>query len=281
MSWSCASSSPRTEPATGGVPRPAPVSLLVEEAPRPGPWNMAVDVALAETAAARGAIAIRLYRWSPPCLSLGRNQPAARRYDRERLAAQWIDVVRRPSGGGAVYHDDELTYSISLPARALGGPRVTFRTVHAAITHGLRALGLPVEPWRGARRRRALSSAPCFAQAAEGELVVEGRKLVGSAQVRIGPALLQHGSILLGGDQTPAAALRARQRTAPPEADAASLERALGYRPEWSALVAALADGFRRSLAAPLVPRGLDAEERALAAQHVDRFRDPAWTWRR
>src|SRR4028119_220945 len=96
---------------------------LIDTPPAPGAWNMAVDEALAESVRQGGLPVLRLYRWSPRCLSLGRNQPARGRYDTAALAARGIDVVRRPTGGRAVLHDRELTYCAALPAALLGGPR--------------------------------------------------------------------------------------------------------------------------------------------------------------
>jgi lipoyl(octanoyl) transferase len=98
------------------LPAARPRWRLLDTPPAPGAWNMAVDEALAESVRAGGAPVLRFYRWSPACLSLGRNQPADG-YDRDRIRRRGVEVVRRPTGGRAVLHHRELTYSVAV-ARA-------------------------------------------------------------------------------------------------------------------------------------------------------------------
>ncbi len=143
---------------------------------------------------------LRFYSWARPTLSLGRNEPARRRFDPEWLAAEGVDVVRRPTGGRAVLHDREVTYAVVVPDRALGGPRESYRRIHAALADGLSRLGADVELATD-RPAVPLDAGPCFDRPAGGEVMALGRKLVGSAQARLGKALLQHGSVLLHDDQ--------------------------------------------------------------------------------
>lgn len=268
------------------APAPAATARLIIDPPLPGAVNMATDVALALTAARSELITIRFYRWAPACLSFGRNQPAAGRYDPAPLAALGINLVRRPTGGGAVFHNtDEVTYAVALPGRALGGPRSAFLALHAALARGLRALGVDAHAVAAERAGapRVPPAGACFAQPAPGEIVVRGRKVVGSAQARIGRALLQHGSILLSGSQRPA--LESAGGPAPPgfetQPRAATLEEFLGRRPAWDEVVRALVKSFRTTLGLDILPGALDPGERAFAAEQVERFRDSAWTWRR
>jgi lipoate-protein ligase A len=273
VSWTSAGVSPKGDaPAVPAAGVPVRLRWIVDLEPRPGAWNMAIDMALAEAVAAGAPAAVRWYRWRPACLSLGRHQRAEGRYDPERLRRLGLDAVRRPTGGGAVLHDDELTYAVAVPARLWGGPRNTFAAVHAALEAGLRAFGVPVV--RAPGRRRGAVPEACFAEPAPGELLLEGRKLVGSAQARVGGALLQHGSILLTGDQ----------RLASPgdrPAAGAGLAGWLGRRPEPDELLRALAFGFRDALGAELAPAPLDPETLDGARRWHPRFGDPAWTWRR
>src|SRR5512140_1206547 len=111
-------------------------------APRPGPENMAVDQAVAESVEAGGGAALRFYYWDPPCLSLGRNQPALGVYDPEAAAARGVDIVRRPTGGRAVLHDRELTYCVTVPVGELGSPRQTYAAINRALVGGLRRIGV-------------------------------------------------------------------------------------------------------------------------------------------
>ncbi|HEX8359088.1 MAG TPA: lipoate--protein ligase family protein, partial [Longimicrobium sp.] len=181
---------------------------LIDTPPAAGAWNMALDEALAESVAEGGAPVLRFYRWSPPCLSLGRNQPAAGMYDLEAIRERGWDVVRRPTGGRAVLHHRELTYCVALPDTLLGSPREAYTAINRAIVAGLRRLGVDAAVQGDTGRRAPVPSlAPCFAEPVQGEVVAGGRKLVGSAQRRMGSVLLQHGSLPLEDDQGAVAAL--------------------------------------------------------------------------
>src|SRR5690606_20969533 len=138
--------------------------------------------------------------WNRSSVSFGRNEPASALYDRAALSEAGTHCVRRPTGGRAVVHERELTYCVVVPARAWGGPRRAYRRLNDALAAALRSLRAPAEV-SAAGASQGPGAGPCFAAPAPGEVVAGGRKLVGSAQARIGGALLQHGSILVGGDQ--------------------------------------------------------------------------------
>jgi len=160
--------------------------------------NMRLDAMLLEQAAQRGRCTLRLYEWRGPWLSLGYGQPASP----ERLAlceAAAVGVVRRMTGGGAVLHGCDLTYSVAAPEDALPeGLAGSYRWIGAILVEALGSLGLQVSRSAGAERSRR--EFDCFAAPAVDEICVAGRKLVGSAQRRSGGALLQHGSIRLRPD---------------------------------------------------------------------------------
>lgn len=156
---------------------------------------MATDEALLDEVARDGGAFLRLYRWDPPTLSLGRNQPNA---------FHGLPTVRRPTGGQAVWHDDEVTYAVVAPIAVFGSLRKAYCAIHTRLAAALRTLGVeailaPVPPHRPIRPSAHPGS--CFATPMGGEILVNGKKLVGSAQVRRGDAFLQHGSILLDGAQ--------------------------------------------------------------------------------
>jgi len=240
---------------------------------------MAIDAALLAEAHRSGRAFLRLYRWDPPCLSLGRNEPAARRYDRAAIERLGLDVVRRPTGGRAVWHQHEVTYAVAAPVGALGSLRESYRRIHEWLAAGLRALGVeatlapngPTVPLRPSGSPLG-SDGPgaCFARPAGGEIVVGGRKLVGSAQVRQRTALLQHGSILLEGSQEIVRVISRQPSVAGGETTlSAVLGRPVGFDEVADAMIQAWSDGI--TVAAcyrPLSPSP------AL-------FSDPAWTWRR
>ena len=185
---------------------------------------------------ASGALlkAIRVYWFAPPCLSLGRLEPESD-VNLEARARDGIDVVRRPSGGRAVLHSDEVTYAVvcRVDDPDFGGDVMTScARIHAAVATGLRRLGVTTMPHQispGTRReaQAAAARADCFARPAAHELLdASGRKLVGSAQARRGRALLQHGSILL----SPSRAADYLRPEVAGEADSASREPSPGLR---------------------------------------------------
>jgi lipoate-protein ligase A len=178
---------------------------------RDGATNMAVDEALLESCrSGQSPPALRVYRWKPWTLSLGRMEDATRNLDLAALERDGIPLVRRPTGGRAVFHAEEMTYafaarSTDLPVEAT--VRDVYRFVSSALVEGLRCLGVPAEVWpavEGAAGRGegtaapGLRGSPCFASVSQYEICVRGRKLVGSAQRRWPDAVLQHGSILTG-----------------------------------------------------------------------------------
>lgn len=175
--------------------------LWLDETPRPGWANMAIDHALLERAERQGESWLRLYRWAPHCLSFGRHEPAARRYDSERITDLGLDTVRRPTGGRAVWHAEELTYAVAAPSARFGSLPAAYLEIHGMLADALRGLGASAA-LAPPRRTPPLDSGPCFSQPAGGEIMIGGRKVVGSAQLRQGAALLQHGSILLQDNQS-------------------------------------------------------------------------------
>ncbi|HLZ44216.1 MAG TPA: hypothetical protein VKQ05_00890 [Gemmatimonadales bacterium] len=154
---------------------------------------MAIDEGLLEKVARDGGAYLRFYRWNPPTLSLGRNQP---------ITISGVPIVRRPTGGQAVWHDDEVTYAVVAPIESFGSLRKAYCEIHTRLARALRSLGAdaalaPAHP----PIRPSAHPSSCFAFPVGGEILVHGKKLVGSAQVRRRNAFLQHGSILLGGSQ--------------------------------------------------------------------------------
>jgi lipoyl(octanoyl) transferase len=256
-----------------------------------GAHNMAVDAALLASVRAGGAPVVRFYRWAPSCLSFGRNQPAAGLYDRHRAAARRLDFVRRPTGGQAVLHDDEITYAVVAPVAVLGRPRDAYRRINAALVVGLRALGVVAEvapppvpmPGRAARAGTDWAAA-CFRRPESGEVVAGGRKLVGSAQRTEGRTILQHGSLLLGGSQAAAEELlvgTGSQLAGAMSAAWTTLDAELGERPPDPVLIAALTRGFEGLTGTSLAPAGLNEGEVLAARRLRERFASEAWTWRR
>jgi lipoate-protein ligase A len=246
---------------------------------------MAVDETLLEGVRDGHPVTVRFYAWSPPCLSFGRNQPARDVFDAALAARRGIDIVRRPTGGQAVFHHLEVTYSVAVPAGAVGGPRETYAEINRALVEGLRALGVaaavspaaPVIP--GGRNNVTVGLGPCFQQAAPGEVVVGGQKLVGSAQRCDRRIILQHGSILIDGDQAPVLELQGLPSFG--AHGATTLRELLGAAPDRKTIEDALAAGFERYFGISLAPAPLAPVEQERARQLAERYRSNAWTWRR
>ncbi|HEX6589554.1 MAG TPA: biotin/lipoate A/B protein ligase family protein [Longimicrobiales bacterium] len=258
----------------------------------PGARNMAVDTVLFDSARSGGAPTLRFYRWTPACLSLGRNQPARGRYDEGRLPG--VDVVRRPTGGLAVFHDRELTYSVACTIGVLGSPRESYVRIHTAIARGLAALGVAtgLAPLGSRAPDPNDPLGVCFAAPAHGEVLADAGKLVGSAQRTEGRTILQHGSILIGGSQARAAATRPDRSdrsdrrvagsasTGPTDHHGATLEALLGRTPTDAEMVEALTAGFEAEIGIRLAPGSLSADEVRRLPDAEARYRSDEWTWR-
>jgi lipoate-protein ligase A len=173
---------------------------LIREEPRPGSMQMALDEVAAETAAAGGPRTVRLYRWTPSCLSLGYHQDPDT-VDWEWCAREGVDVTRRPTGGGGIYHDafGDVSYSIAAPRGELSGSLMeSYHTLLDPVLDGFARLGVPVE--FVSREAPALYEPACYLRALNPahDLVVPSgseRKISGNAQYRRRDAVVQHGSI--------------------------------------------------------------------------------------
>ena len=246
-----------------------------------GAHNMAVDELLLERVATRAPV-LRLYGWRPPAVSIGYNQSAATELDLERCRREGIDVVARPSGGRAVLHWNELTYSLlwaeDEPTLA-GDVTASCRTIGECLVAGLRLFGVEAELEQGDRARAVsgarkpgstpVSKGPCFASASRWEVTCGGKKLIGSAQRRTRGGALQHGSLLLGPEHLYLAAL-ARA--------GGELGRTSTHLAEWvtpidmARLTDCVVEGFSRTLGVSMRCAPLTAEEDATAAQRTQRF---------
>jgi lipoate-protein ligase A len=175
----------------------------IDSGPASGAENMTLDERLLEDMALHGGVPVlRFYTWDPPAVSLGRFQPEATSVDRAACRDRGIDVVRRVTGGRAVLHHRELTYSIVSPVESGLFPNDvigSYKVIAQGLLAGLRLLGVPAEmagPSVTAVRPDGDLPA-CFATPSQYELLVNGRKIIGSAQRRLPGAFLQHGSILI------------------------------------------------------------------------------------
>jgi len=256
---------------------------LIESPGMPGHENMACDEALLDAVGedlSRGAtptVTLRLYAWEPPAVSLGYHQKLEL-LDTSRLERLGVSVVRRPTGGRAIYHVDELTYAITGPlALFADGSSVmaTYKALSASILYGLKEhLGVEARLARGKPTARpdGRSSVACFQSPAACDAVAAGRKVVGSAQVRRGGAFLQHGSI-------PLVPREERERAVLLGAGAGriealgSLEEVLGRPVGWDEAAAALRRGFEELAGVELVRGELSGREREVMDSRLENTR--------
>lgn len=164
-----------------------------------GAWNMAVDEALLHSAGQGAGPCLRLYQWSPATLSLGYFQRFGDRVT--HVASRDAPIVRRSTGGGAIVHDVELTYSLTLPDRhrLATDPASLYRLVHGALIAALAGLGVRAELYAPVGSPKEPDEPfLCFQRRSVGDVVLGRSKIAGSAQRRHRGAILQHGSVLLG-----------------------------------------------------------------------------------
>lgn len=262
----------------------SPVWRLIFSAPADGPTQMAVDEAIWRgVAEGRVPPTLRLYAWEPPCLSLGRHQPADE-VNREALTAAGYGLVRRPTGGRAILHIDELTYSVAAPLtdlRVRGDVLTSCQRISQGLLAALALLGAP-DAVAHAQKPLTTAGPVCFEVPGEYEIVAGGRKLVGSAQMRGRGALLQHGALPLTGDITricpflnpPADPARVRAR-------ATTLAEVLGREVLWEEAAQAVAEGFARTLSlqleiGELTPWEVDVAQRL----QQEKYASDTWTFR-
>jgi len=262
---------PRGVPSVGGygghVGAPMKNWRLLVTEPCDGATNMAIDEALWRGRhAGTSPPTVRFFAWDPPTVSVGYGQPLDRHVDVAACRRLGVGLVRRPTGGSAIYHDGperELTYCVTATADDLGvgGDLLeTYRWIARALVRGLNALGARAEM---IPTGRGLGPDPafCFARTGAFEIEAGGRKLVGSAQRRLGTSFLQHGAVLLGVDATRLRALFPTTRD--PLATLTTLETAIGRRPTFDEVTRALTDAFETEHGVTLVPGGLSADETA------------------
>ncbi|MEW5830263.1 MAG: lipoate--protein ligase family protein [Chloroflexota bacterium] len=265
---------------------------LILTPPTRGAWNMAVDEAILEHAGSGLRLpTLRLYSWDPPCLSLGHAQPFAD-VDTSALLSHGWEVVRRATGGRAILHTDELTYSVCAPAdepRLAGSLLESYNRLAKALLAAVQDIGLPVEM----KEDRVESSGPnpnpvCFEVPSTYEITVNGKKLIGSAQARRKEGVLQHGSLPLTGDLR-----RITQALVFPDEDsrqaaadrllsrATTVESVIGRQVVWETAAQALVWAFEVALELNLEAEELSPSELARAEELVrQKYANPEWTKR-
>jgi lipoate-protein ligase A len=252
---------------------------------------MAVDEAiLAQIGRADSPPTLRLYAWEPACLSLGQAQPYSDVDDAGLRERGW-DVVRRPTGGRAILHTDELTYSITASSTEdviAGSLLESYNRIALALLRAVRLLGLNPEVKPGPGTDRNSINPVCFEVPSSYEITVNGRKLIGSAQARRREGVLQHGSLPLCGDLARIThGLVFSDAAARQEAGArllgraTTVESALGRPVSWNTAAEAIVEAFETELGLHFQPSSLsEAEEKRAADLVQEKYGNAGWTRR-
>lgn len=245
---------------------------LILDPPAEGAWNMGVDEMLMERAAEANVATLRFYEWAPATLSLGYFQNAA---DRDKHAASGAcPMVRRSSGGGAIVHDRELTYSISLPTShpMAADAETLYRNIHGTLLEALADFGVAARLNESALLPFEGEPFLCFQRRAVGDVLLDRFKICGSAQRRRRGAILQHGSVLLAcSDAAP---------ELPGVVDLANTQAARRLTPP--ALADVWIEIWRSQLSSLEHCRAYSADDLELAGKHAsEKYASAAWTNRR
>lgn len=264
---------------------------LIYDQPTIGSKNMAIDEAILKSVAADENLpTLRLYGWEPMCLSLGYGQ-RTRDVDADRLRSNGWDLVRRPTGGKAILHGDELTYSVSIPRDhelAQGDVVESYRRISEALLMTLWVLQIEPQSQKQPRGNRDLGPV-CFEVPSHYEITAYGKKLIGSAQVRRKTGILQHGTLPLYGDigricevlNYPDEQARETAKKAVRER-ATTLETVAERRITWDEAAHAIVQGFAETFDIDFEASRLSAPEQASAHQlEEDVYTTTAWTNKR
>ena len=250
-----------------------------------GATNMAIDEAISRAVQANLVPpTLRFFGWQPTCLSLGQAQPGSD-VDREACRAAGVDVVRRPTGGRAILHTDELTYSVLAPERELrvaGTIVESYKRLSEGLLNGLLLMGVPTRQVEQPDNHDRDQGSVCFEVPSNYEIVFAGKKLVGSAQMRKAGVVLQHGTLPLHGDIARISLYLAKH----PDADRVrqrdtTVEAAIGRVIDYDTAVRLMAQGFAETLHLQLEAGELTPEEQAWAAElRREKYAADEWTYR-
>lgn len=272
-----------------------PTWRLLDSGADDGYSNMAVDEAVMLAVQAGAPPTLRIYGWQPACLSIGTFQGVTTDIDTDACARIGVDWVRRPTGGRAILHDQEVTYSVAAlqdDERIAGDVMESYRRISMGLLAGLKRLGIEADLAPSnipATPSGAPKPAACFAAPSQHEIMVGGRKIIGSAQRRQGKVLLQHGSLLLDLDVN---RLMSLLRFASPDEreqlsvrvsrESVGLNELKGQAMSYAAVAAALAAGFAEALSINLVPGEPTAGEQDDAARlRREKYMSDVWRYRK
>ena len=248
--------------------------------------NMAIDEAIfRETIKNKKPPTIRFYGWKPAAVSIGYFQNIEEEINLEKCRAAGVDIVRRLSGGKAVFHSAEVTYSViacnkeeSFPADISG----TYKIISKCLARGLADLGIEtVLAETGRTLHDADFKACCFSMPSRNELLVSGRKICGSAQIRASGGFLQHGSILMDFDPVKTASfllpMRTDEQLQKLRDSVAAVNEEIGNPVDEKEICTSLKKGFTEVLGLEIIEETLTAAEEELAGSLIHKYADSRW----
>lgn len=254
--------------------------------------NMAIDEAIfRETIRHQKPPTLRFYGWHPAAVSIGYFQDLIQEINIDRCRLSGVDIVRRMTGGKAVYHRDEVTYSLVAGKSEKRFPHHIIRTyekISLCLASGLSHLGIKsqlAETKTGNPTRTRDMASACFSAPSGNELIVDGKKICGSAQTRTQGGFLQHGSLLLTFDPVETAALILLPYASEPSeklrGSVTAVNEIIPLPVSAEALAAVLEKGFMDELGIRLTEETLTPAEKALSSQLVKKYQSDAWNWER
>ena len=255
--------------------------LLVDSLPGKGSLNMAVDEFLFDSLTDEPRTFLRFYQWERPAASLGYSQKAVNVLDLEFCKANRIDVVRRITGGKMVLHHQEITYAVASSDQSVFSPTLggSYKIISQALMNGLLKMGLQPSLAQKASLFYAKGSLPCFSRPAQDEIEVDGKKIVGSAQKRVGKKFLQHGSIPLRHDETLLRSV-SRLKASPEAIHMTSLDETVGSDVDFRWAVSHFVDGFGEFFKVRFAPLKFTKDHWAkIKALQKNKYENEDWTF--
>lgn len=258
-------------------------TLIIDKVPLKGSLNMAVDEYLLQSLEKDSQTYLRFYQWEKPTVSLGYSQNIEKVANVKYCRRNGIDIVRRITGGKLVLHHQEITYSVCSSDNKTFPPTLSesYRFISEALIHGLKKMGIDAYLASEAPASYAKGNLPCFSYPARNEIEVDGKKIVGSAQKRLGAHFIQHGSIPVE-DNGDLLELVLSLRGGEGKVRLTSLSRVLGRKVSFEWAVGCLGEGFSEYFGITMIPKNFKAKEMEKIFEiQRNRYENNDWTFYR
>ena len=255
--------------------------LIVDDTPLDGSWNMAVDDYLFQSLTDELQTSLRFYSWKNPTVSLGYSQKVLEVADVEFCQKNGIDIVRRMTGGKLVLHHKEVTYSLTSSDTEIFTSNLndSYRLISEALMKGLKMMGLAPALASPAPQEYVRGNLPCFSYPSRNEVEVLGKKIIGSAQKRVGTKFIQHGSIPIEEDDDLLTSISFLE-LADEEIRMISLTEALDRPIDFNQAVGIFTQGIEEYFDIQLKRRILsDSDNESIRQIHKEKYGNPTWTF--